>query len=157
MLWRFLSVFSHLITNFMLRGNLCPGISRCKCLNHTLSNSIITSWERERERLRSLCCYKRVSFWPWSVLLLLGINWFFLGVTAPSGPGPPHYRGFPITLRHTTLGRTPLDEWSVRRTDFYLITHKRQTSVHTAGFEHSLAASERLQTPRPLGLAGVNW
>jgi hypothetical protein len=26
----------------------------------------------------------------------------------PSGPGPPYYRGFTITLRHTTLGRTPL-------------------------------------------------
>ena len=30
--------------------------------------------------------------------------------TAPSGPGPPHYRGFTITLRYTTLGRTPLDD-----------------------------------------------
>jgi len=29
--------------------------------------------------------------------------------TAPSAPGS-HYRGFTITLRHTTLGRTPLDE-----------------------------------------------
>ena len=28
----------------------------------------------------------------------------------PSGPGSPHYRGFTITLRHTTVGRTPLDE-----------------------------------------------
>jgi len=28
---------------------------------------------------------------------------------APSGPGPP-YRGFTITLRPTTFGRTPLDE-----------------------------------------------
>jgi hypothetical protein len=27
-----------------------------------------------------------------------------------SGPRPPHYRGFIITLRHTTVGRTPLDE-----------------------------------------------
>ena len=27
------------------------------------------------------------------------------------GQGPPHYRGFTILLRHTTLGRTPLDEW----------------------------------------------
>jgi hypothetical protein len=35
---------------------------------------------------------------------------FFHGATAPSGPGPPHYRGFTIILRHTTLGRTPLDE-----------------------------------------------
>jgi len=33
-----------------------------------------------------------------------------------------------ITLRHNTLGRTPLDEWSARRRVLYLtthITHKR--------------------------------
>jgi hypothetical protein len=35
---------------------------------------------------------------------------FFHGATAPSGPGPPHCRGFTITFRHTALGRTPLDE-----------------------------------------------
>ena len=34
---------------------------------------------------------------------------FFHGATAPSGPGPPH-RDYTITLRHITLGRTPLDE-----------------------------------------------
>ena len=34
----------------------------------------------------------------------------FRDPTAPSGTGPPHYRGFTITLRHTTLGITPLDE-----------------------------------------------
>ena len=28
----------------------------------------------------------------------------FHGATAPSGLGPPHYQGFTITLRHTTLG-----------------------------------------------------
>jgi hypothetical protein len=27
---------------------------------------------------------------------------------------PPHYRGFTITLRHTTLARTPLNELSAR-------------------------------------------
>ena len=39
-------------------------------------------------------------------------RWGFFphGATAPRGPGPSHYRGFTITLRHTTLGRTPLDE-----------------------------------------------
>jgi hypothetical protein len=31
-------------------------------------------------------------------------------VTAPNGPEPPHYPGCTITLRHTTVGRTPLDE-----------------------------------------------
>jgi hypothetical protein len=30
-----------------------------------------------------------------------------LGLTAPSGPNPPHCWGFKITLRHTTLGTTP--------------------------------------------------
>jgi len=32
------------------------------------------------------------------------------GATAPSGPAPPHYRGFTVTLRHTTLGRILLEE-----------------------------------------------
>ena len=30
--------------------------------------------------------------------------------TAMSVPGLPHFRGFTLTLRHTTLGRTPLGE-----------------------------------------------
>jgi hypothetical protein len=40
--------------------------------------------------------------------------------------------GFAITLRHSTLGRTPLDEGPARRRDLYLTTHnthKRQTSM----------------------------
>jgi hypothetical protein len=62
---------------------------------------------------------------------------FFNGATTPSGAGPPHYRGFTITLRHNTLSRTPLDEWSARRRDLYLTTHnthKVQTSMPSAGF-----------------------
>ena len=35
---------------------------------------------------------------------------FFHDATAHSGPGPPHFRGFIITLRHTTLGRNPLEK-----------------------------------------------
>jgi len=66
-----------------------------------------------------------------------------------SGPRPLHYRGFMITLRHTTLGRTPLDEWSARRKGFYLTTHnthKRQTSIPPARLEPTIPASDRLQT-----------
>ena len=37
---------------------------------------------------------------------------FFHCATAPSGPGPPHYRGFMITLRHMTFSRTDMDEWT---------------------------------------------
>jgi hypothetical protein len=35
---------------------------------------------------------------------------FFNAATVPRWPTPTHYRGFTITLRHTTVGRTPLDE-----------------------------------------------
>jgi hypothetical protein len=66
-----------------------------------------------------------------------------------SGPGPPPCRGFTITLRHTTLSRTPLDEGSARRRDLYLTknnTHKRQTSMPPTGFEPTIPASERPQT-----------
>jgi hypothetical protein len=73
----------------------------------------------------------------------------FHGATAPSGPGPPHYRGLTITLGHTILGRTPLDERSARRRDLYLTIHsihKRQTSMPPAGFEPTVPASERSQT-----------
>jgi len=32
----------------------------------------------------------------------------------PGALGSPHCRGFNITLIHTTLSRTPLDEWSAK-------------------------------------------
>jgi hypothetical protein len=35
---------------------------------------------------------------------------FLLGATAPRGQGLPHCEGFTITLIHTTLDRTPLEE-----------------------------------------------
>jgi hypothetical protein len=75
----------------------------------------------------------------------------FHGATARTLPGPPNCRGITITLRHATVWRTPLDEWSDRRRDLYLITyntHKRQSSMPPAGFEPAIPASER---PHPLG------
>ena len=50
------------------------------------------------------------------------------------------------SVRHTTLGRTPLDVSSARRRDLYLKTHntsKIQTSLPPAGFEPALPANER--------------
>jgi hypothetical protein len=66
-----------------------------------------------------------------------------------SGPRPPHSWDFEIILRHTALGRTPLDERSTRPREVYPTTHnnyKRQTSMHLAGFEPAVPASERPQT-----------
>ena len=37
------------------------------------------------------------------------------------------FRGYVITLRHTTLVRTPLDEWSHRSSDLYLTTYNTYT------------------------------
>jgi len=59
---------------------------------------------------------------------------FFYGLAARSGPGPPHRPGFTIILRHTTLGRTPLDEWSAWRRDLYVTAQNpQQTDIHSLG------------------------
>jgi len=53
------------------------------------------------------------------------------------------------TQRRTTVGRTPLDEWSARCRDLYLTTHNthnRQTSIPPVGFEPTISASVRPQT-----------
>ena len=54
------------------------------------------------------------------------------------------------TKRRNTVGRTPLDEWSARRSrDLYLTkhsTHNRQTSMSPVGFEPTISEGERPQT-----------
>ena len=53
------------------------------------------------------------------------------------------------TQRRTTVGRTPLDEWSARRRDLYLTTHNthnRQISMPPVGFEPTIWVGERPQT-----------
>ena len=73
---------------------------------------------------------------------------FFHDSTAPSRRWHRHCQGFTIMLRHTTLSRTSLDEWSARRRDIYPITYnilKRQTSILPAEFEPTISAGERPQ------------
>ena len=53
------------------------------------------------------------------------------------------------TQRRATVGRTPLNERSVRRRDLYLTTHKthnRQISMPRVGFEPAVSACERPKT-----------
>ena len=71
------------------------------------------------------------------------IFFFSFGARALNGPGPPHYRGFAITFRHATLGRTALYKWSIRRRD---LSTWRNTSMPSAGFEPTMSASERPQS-----------
>ena len=53
------------------------------------------------------------------------------------------------TQRRATVGRTPLNEWSVRRRDLSLTTHNthnRQKSMPRVGFESTISAGERQKT-----------
>jgi hypothetical protein len=72
---------------------------------------------------------------------------FFLWRFDPiTGQGLP-LGGFAITLiGHTTLRRTPLDEWSARRRGLYLTTHINhhwQISMPPPEFKRKIPASER--------------
>ena len=57
------------------------------------------------------------------------------------------------TQRRTTVGRTPLDEWSARRRDLYQTTHdthNRQIFMPPVGFEPTISAGERPAASRLL-------
>ena len=57
------------------------------------------------------------------------------------------------TQRRSTVGRTPLDEWSACRRDLYLTTHdthNRQVSMPPVGFEPTISVGERPQAARLL-------
>ena len=72
-------------------------------------------------------------------------------------------------IAHTTLGRTALDEWSVRRRDLYLTTpntHNRHTSMPPVKFEPTISAHDRPRTyaldraatgSAALGTAKAKW
>ena len=58
------------------------------------------------------------------------------------------------TQRRSTVGRTPLDEWSARRRDLCLTTHdthNRQISKPPVGFEPTISTGER-----PAEIVGSN-
>jgi len=53
------------------------------------------------------------------------------------------------SVRHNTLGRAPLYQWSARRRDVYvtkLNTHNRQTSTPPVAFEPTIPGNEWPQT-----------
>jgi hypothetical protein len=59
-----------------------------------------------------------------------------------------HFRGFAITLRRTTIGRTLLDDWSAYRSGLYLTIHtyRREIYMPPVGFEPTIPGSERPKT-----------
>jgi hypothetical protein len=83
-------------------------------------------------------------------VLIYTYFFFVFGATAPQWARASSFTRFlDHTQRRITTGRTPLDEWSVRRRNLYLTTHntrKRQTSMTPVRFEPTISAGERQQT-----------
>jgi hypothetical protein len=82
------------------------------------------------------------------IVILYDYLHFYVAI-ALVGHCPPQYWGFTITLRHTTLDRTPPVKWPAQRRDLYLTTHnthKREKSMPEVGFKPGIPASERPHT-----------
>jgi hypothetical protein len=92
---------------------------------------------------------------PYNSLLGQWLHYFFMA-QQPARPPAHKWATASSLLRlhdhihtHTTIGRTPLDEWSALCRDFYLLNtqHLQETNVHApAGFEPAIPARERPQT-----------
>jgi hypothetical protein len=79
------------------------------------------------------------------------------GTWAPTGPGPPHYRGFTIIHRHTTLGRSSPHEWSARQPLSDNTQQSQETLMPQRGSnpqsQQTSGWRPTPQTARPLGSA----
>ena len=90
-----------------------------------------------------LCCYYQVNTVSYYInidtILLMKITnkmnfFFFLWRCDPTRVMASSFLRFlDHTQRRTTVGRTPLDEWSALRRDVYLTTHNTQTNIHAPG------------------------
>jgi len=74
--------------------------------------------------------------------------------------GPPYYRSFAISLRHTTLGRTILDDWSAPRRNLYPTTHNshKETDIHAPDgirTHHPSKRASSTYTARPPGIGRI--
>jgi hypothetical protein len=126
-------------------------------LSHVIISNINTN---QKVKPNSRTIYLKALWWATNQVYWINFDQFLLvsliitimlkyKIFFPLSQRSPHYRCFMITLRHTTLGRIPLDEWSTRRRDFYETmhnTHTRQPSLLAAEFESAIPAGERPQT-----------
>ena len=87
---------------------------------------------------------------------------FVSWLDSPSGSRPSLW-GSSTPFRHTTLGRTPLDEWTARRRDLYLTTHNTLKRLPCALLDSNPQSQQAsgsrpmLYTARPLGPASVTF
>jgi hypothetical protein len=114
-----------------------------------------------RTAVSSRPAHKTVVYIEWHIpdVLLIQFFWwwahrwpkhvFFLLRCYPTRVMASSFLRFLDHKLHSTIGRTPLDEWSARRRNLYLTTHnihKRQTSMPPVGSEPTISAGRRPQT-----------
>jgi hypothetical protein len=83
---------------------------------------------------------------------------FFYGATTPSESGLLIIKPLRLhRVRHTALGRTPLDEWSARLTDLYLTTqHSPERDIRATGGIRTRHPSKTAAADPRLSLRG-HW
>jgi len=121
-----------------IRGSMCRYLFICAGI--CLYVQVVVYMCRYLFICTGICLYVQVF-----VYIYIYMYFFFRRNSPPVGS----FTGFlDHTQRRTTVGRTPLDEWSARRRDLCLTTHnthKWQTSMLPVGFEPTISAGERLQ------------
>ena len=109
---------------------------------HSSTNESAQYLNADNRHLSTTCSENMKIYTDWPLLWKrnvfpvsqqLSFNFSSHGSTALAGLGRPLW-GSSITLRHITLGRTPLHEWSARRRDLNRTTrntHKTDIHVHS--------------------------
>ena len=137
---------------FGVEENLWP---RCSCFRHASIANSQTPGRLELVGFQSILGPTQNFSWfrlmkrpAYQLSVLTAPSFSFIWCNSPHWAGASSFTRFlDHTRRHTTVDRTPLDEWSARRRDLYLTTqHSRQTSMPPVGFKPTIWAGERPQT-----------
>ena len=129
--WRFNERYSDQLKLRSYRAVNTPLCYEDQPVNVTVNNRKVYNKNEQREQSSGIfhvkedcaCCYHSIGIF------------FFLWRCDPTRIMATSFLRFlDHTQRRTTAGRTPLDEWSARRRDLYLITqHSQQTNIHALG------------------------
>jgi hypothetical protein len=105
-----------------------------------MSAGFLSLWQKDRHGAPK----RRVSLpYPVKSSKYCIYEWItFSGSAARRGLWPSPHTRFLNHIRSATVARTSLDEWSARRRDFYLTTHK-QTNIHALGGNRTHDRSRR--------------
>ena len=94
------------------------------------------------------------------IYIYIYILFFFCcGAATQRGSWPPHSLCFlDHTQRRTTVGRTPLYEWSALYRDLYLTTqHSQQTNIHAPGGIRTHDLCRRTAAGLPISIVVSRW